>query len=168
MKANTFVFVFLLLAGVVWLVKNKILNQPGVDLIKEFESFSATVYTDEAGNPTIGYGHLIKQDEGFTAITREEGERLLRADAEVAERAVNKNVKVKTSQNMFNALVSLVFNIGVTAFGNSTLLRKLNEGDYQGAFDEFTRWNKITRNGNLIISAGLSNRRAEEQEVFFA
>lgn len=86
----------------------------------------------------------------------------------MAERAVNKNVKVKTSQNMFNALVSLVFNIGATAFANSTLLRKLNQGDYQGAWNEFPRWNKITKNGGKIISAGLTHRRAEEQEVFFA
>lgn len=69
---------------------------------------------------------------------------------------------VPLSQNQFDALVSLVYNIGETAFSNSTLLKKLNAKDYQGAADQFPRWNK----GGGQVLKGLVRRRADERDLF--
>jgi lysozyme len=77
-------------------------------------------------------------------------------------------VTVDVSQGQFDALVSFVYNVGAGAFENSTLLEKLNAGDYRGAFDEFERWNKVTVNGEKIVSSGLVKRRRREQELFLA
>ena len=78
------------------------------------------------------------------------------------EKTVNDLVKVPLTQNQFDALVSLTYNIGTGAFEKSTLLKKLNTGDYQGAADQFTVWNK----GGGKVLQGLVNRRAKEKEVF--
>jgi lysozyme len=144
-------------------MKAKRLNQAGIDLIKRFEGFSSTVYRDVAGYPTIGYGHLVLPGESWGSITEKEGEELLRADVKQFEKAVNENVSVPISQNMFNSLVSFAYNVGVNAFENSTLLKKLNGADYIGAANELERWNKA---GGEVV-AGLVNRRKIEQEVFF-
>jgi hypothetical protein len=71
-------------------------------------------------------------------------------------------VKVPLTQNQFDALVSLVYNIGQTAFSNSTLLKKLNAKDYQGAADQFLRWNK----GGGKVMKGLVRRREAERALF--
>jgi len=149
-------------------MKGMRLDKAGIDLIKKFEGWSATVYQDQAGHDTIGYGHLIKPGEHFTYLTKPEGEILLRKDLQIYEKAVNASVKVKLTQSMYNSIVSLVYNIGVSAFKNSTLLKKLNSGDYEGAKNEFQRWNKITVNGEKIASAGLTQRRHIEAGEFFA
>ena len=155
--------ILLLLFGIV-LMAYRSLNKTGLDLIKESEALRLDVYLDQAGLPTIGYGHLIKSGEVFTTITEE----LLRDDVATAENLVNQLVTVELTQNMFNALVSLVFNIGSGNFASSTLLRKLNAGDYEGAQNEFPRWNKITINGVLVVSNGLVARRGREASEFLA
>lgn len=137
----------------------------GIELIKQFEGYRAYPYQDAAGLWTIGYGHLIKDSESFPHdLDINEATALLYQDAQIAVDAVNDLVSVSLTQNQFNALVSLVYNIGRGAFASSTLLRKLNAGDYQGAFNEFPRWNKA---GGQVI-AGLTNRRAAEARIFIA
>lgn len=148
--------------------RGKSLSQVGLDHLKRIEGWSSVVYKDQAGLPTIGYGHLLKPGEHFTEITRQMGEALLRQDVYFAVNAVNNMVKVDLTQGQFDALVSFVYNVGVGAFESSTLLRKLNAGDYDGAFVEFERWNKVTVNGEKIVSSGLVNRRRSEQELFLA
>jgi lysozyme len=103
------------------------ISQQGLDLIKQHESFSPTVYICPAGRPTIGYGHCVLPHEKFIVITEQEGDDLLRKDVAFAEECINKAVKVPITQNQFDALVSLVFNIGSGAFLKSSLLRQLNE-----------------------------------------
>lgn len=137
------------------------LSQSGLDLIKQFEGFSATPYTDASGH-SIGFGHFIRPGESFTSVTPVQAEALLAADTAIADAAVSRLVRVALSQNQHNALVSLVFNIGVGAFENSTLLRRLNSGDYRGAADEFRRW--IYSGG--VIDHALVDRRAVERELF--
>ena len=83
-------------------------------------------------------------------------------DVEDTEQAVNKLVKVQLTQNQYNALVSLAYNIGTYAFSKSTLLRKLNVGDYEGAAEQFLRW--CYDNGKKV--QGLLNRRVLEKELF--
>ncbi|MND20258.1 Lysozyme RrrD [compost metagenome] len=130
--------------------------------IKTAEGLRLTAYKDGGGVWTIGYGHTgADVREGLT-IPLSEAERLLTRDLRVAENHVNGAVKVKLTQNQFDALVSFVYNVGGEAFRSSTLLKKLNAGDYLGAADQFPRWNKD--NGKVVD--GLTNRRREERELF--
>lgn len=136
----------------------------GIELIKQFESLSLKMYRDSAGLPTIGYGHLILKGEVFppTGISKRAAGILLQQDMRKAEKVINELVKAPLTQNQYDAVVSLVFNIGVGAFAKSTMLRKLNVGDVEGAASEFPRWNKA--GGRM--SAGLLKRRAIKQNLF--
>jgi lysozyme len=141
------------------------LSRAGAELIARFEGFVPRPYNDAAGHATIGFGHLIHHGRVTAAdrakwgtVTRERGLTLLAADAQDAARAVEQGVHVTLSQEQFDALVSFVFNVGVGAFGSSTLLRKLNAGDRQGAADELLRW---SRAGGRVLEGLLSRRRAE-------
>ena len=99
----------------------------GLDLIKRFEGFSQTVYFCPAGYPTIGYGHVVKDDEDFSeGIDEAEAEELLRQDTMIAERAVLRLINVPLTDGQFDALVSFTFNLGGGALQRSTLRRKIN------------------------------------------
>ncbi len=111
--------------------------------------------------PTIGWGHTIDVRMG-DIISREQAEKFFTFDVRWAVSCVNAEVKVGLTQNQFDAIVSIVFNIGATNFGKSTLLRKLNKGDYDGASQEFGRW---VYQGKKVLK-GLVRRRAAEQELF--
>lgn len=116
------------------------------------------------GEPwTIGVGHTGGVKPGDTC-TEEQAMNWLRADVAWAEAAVRNNVGVKLSQGQFDALVSLVFNIGAGQFGSSTLLRRLNDTppDYAGAAAEFPRW---IHAGSKVLP-GLVKRRALERAMF--
>lgn len=138
----------------------------GLAHIKGWEGFRSTVYLDQAGKRTIGYGHLIKPGESFGTISEAEASRLLARDVSWAETAVNQAVKVPLSQNQFDALVSFVFNVGVGNFSTSTLLKRLNAGDYLSAQQNFTRWIYVSPGGVKQVSAGLANRRLAEAQLF--
>lgn len=135
----------------------------GLSLIKSFEGLRLEKYRDAIGKWTIGYGHLILPNEGFPEkLTRPAAELLLKSDLQTVEQAVNKLVKVQLTQNQFDALVSFAFNLGSGNLSSSTLLKKLNAGDYKGAADEFPKWNKAA--GKVL--SGLTKRRAAERELF--
>ncbi|MBT8448592.1 MAG: lysozyme [Gammaproteobacteria bacterium] len=144
------------------------ISPAGLDLIKEFEGFSAAPYVDSDRGYSIGYGHFILPGQHFELIDEETATHLLLNDLAIAEDAVNTNVTVDINQNMYDALVSFTYNVGIGAFKSSTLLRKLNSGDYDGVSDEFKRWNKSTIGGEKIELAGLTARRAREAEVFIS
>ena len=117
-------------------------------------------YKDSKGLWTIGVGHLIKPDEQYlitATLTNEQVEELLRSDLKWCSEAVESSVKVPLDQNQFDALYSLCFNIGETAFKKSTVVRKLNENDFKGAADAILMWNK---------PAVLENRRKRERALF--
>jgi lysozyme len=138
----------------------------GLNHIKGWEGFRANVYLDAAGLPTIGYGHLIKPHESFSTITKEEATRLLASDVTDTEEAINRAVKVPLTQNQFDALCSLVFNIGIGAFNRSTMLKELNKGNYDKVAAHIPTWRMITVNGVKQISNGLVNRRASDLAVW--
>ena len=138
------------------------IGQAGIDLIKQFEGCVLHVYKDAVGLPTIGIGHLIKPGEKFTTITMQEAEDLLRSDIKIFEDALNKSIKVPVTQNQFDAMLSLAFNIGYGAFNKSTLLKKVNLKDFVGASNEFRKWNKA---GGKVLT-GLVRRRTAEQQLF--
>lgn len=147
----------------------------GLAILKDIEKFRANVYLDAAIKPTIGYGHKIKSTERFfRPITPAEGEALLKGDLETAENYINATMAGKGSLNggyrlnqyQYDALVLLVFNIGVTAFRSSTLLIYLQNGDMDEAAEQFLVWNKITVNGKKQVSKGLVARRGIERVLF--
>jgi len=143
----------------------KTTSKKGIDFIKGHEGFVPKIYNDSYGYKTIGYGHLLKEGEEklfANGITREQAEQLLKEDLKIAEKAVNLWVEVPLNQNQFDALVSFVFNVGQGNFRRSTLLKKLNNGDYMGAADEFLKWI-----GKPPLK-GLIRRRAEERKLFLS
>ena len=149
------------------------LSEKGLNLIKEFEGFSPTVYLDQAGLETIGYGHLITRAEEQAgtfvgkSLTPGEATAILAVDAEHAEKSVSTQVKVSLNQNQFDALVSWTFNLGAQALKGSTLLKKINRGDYDVA-EEFLKWSKVRnpKTGKLAVSNGLLRRRKKEAELW--
>jgi lysozyme len=142
------------------------LNQAGIDLIKVFEGLELKPYQDVAGLWTIGYGHLIKPGEHFTEITKEQAEDLLRMDLGEVTPDVKECVKSVINDNQFSALVCFAYNVGSNALKTSTLLKKLNAGNIEGAEQEFLRWNKARVNGELIPVSGLTRRREAEAKLF--
>lgn len=137
------------------------LSPKGLELIKAHEGLRLRAYQDVVGVWTVGYGHTGTAKPGM-AITDEQADELLRHDVEQFEAAVNNLVHVPLNQNQFDALVSFTFNLGRAALYRSTLLRKLNAGDYSGAASEFGRW----VNAGSKPWPGLIRRRKEERELF--
>ena len=148
------------------------LSGAGLATIRQFEGFRADAYPDPGssnGLPvTIGYGSTRYEDGTRIAlgdtVTRERADELLRHEVAATEREVERLVTVPLTQPQFDALVSFAFNVGTGALAASTLLRKLNAGDYAGAADELLRWNK--NDGQVM--AGLTRRRRAERELFLA
>jgi lysozyme len=142
-------------------------SQRGLDLLKSFEGLRLQAYDDGTGTWTIGHGLTFYPDSGRKVqqgdeIDAEAAEELFAAAAGDFAADVGRLVHVPLSQQQFDALVSLAYNIGTGALEKSTLLQKLNAGDYYGAADEFTRWNKA---GGVTLS-GLVKRRAAERTLF--
>jgi len=133
----------------------------GMNLIKAFEGLRLAAYQDSVGIWTDGYGHTHNVKKG-DMITQEQADRFLKEDLAVAELSIVTNVKVPLSQNQFDALASFIFNLGSGNFTQSTLLKKLNAGDYAGAANEFGRW--VQAGGKTL--PGLVKRRAAERELF--
>jgi lysozyme len=130
--------------------------------LKQWEGVKYTPYQDEAGVWTNGVGHTgLDVIPGHT-VDDAQVDQWLAQDLRTAEGAVNRLVKVELSQGQFDALVSFVFNVGAAAFAASTLLKRLNTGDYDSVPAELAKWNKITLKGRKVANRGLSNRRAAE------
>lgn len=161
------------------------INQAGLDLIKSFEGIldgnpatsNLDPYLDPVGIWTIGWGHAIVVGKDFLrgkenkakafalypgGLTMEEAETLLRADVMDKCRDVDSLVKVSLNDNQYAAIVSFTFNLGVGNLKQSTLLKKLNAGDFEGAANEFRKWNKA---GGKVL-AGLTRRREAEAALF--
>ena len=143
-------------------------SDKGIALIKQFEGCKLTAYQDSVGVWTIGYGWTQPVDgktirAGMT-IKQETAERLLKTGLVSYESDVSRLVKVGLTQGQFDALVSFTYNLGTRSLSTSTLLRKLNAGDYAGAANEFPRWNKA---GGKVLS-GLSRRREAERALFLS
>jgi len=137
------------------------INKAGLDIIKEFEELRLEAYLCPAGVPTIGWGHTRGVKLGQT-ITEEQAEGFLLEDTHEAELAIQRLVHTPLTQNQFDALVSLVFNIGIANFKSSTLLKKLNTGDTVGTANEFNKWVYSKK----IKLRGLVRRRDKERLLF--
>ena len=142
------------------------ISNNGTEFLKRQEGEKLSTYKDTRGIPTIGVGHTGLVDGkpvsmGMT-ITKEKSSDLLRFDLQWAERAVN-SANVMLTQNQYDALCSLVFNIGATAFNGSTLLRKLKAGDYAGAADQFLAWKRAGNDPDILLP-----RRQRERALFLS
>jgi len=140
------------------------LSIKGLELIKKFEGLRLTSYLCSANVPTVGYGHTGPDVKLNMRITEEEAEKYLLRDVESSEQCVSSFVKAKINQNEYDALVSFTFNVGPTAFVNSTLLKLLNGGaDKKVIASEFLRWVKGEANKEI---PGLVRRREQERKLF--
>lgn len=136
-----------------------------VSLIKKWEGCKLAAYPDPGtgGDPwTIGYGATGPGIKKGVTWTQAQADDRLALDVDRFLRGVRSVLKKPATDAQLGAMTSLAYNIGVKAFTNSTLLRKFNAGDKAGAAAEFSRWNRA---GGKVMR-GLSNRRAEEREVF--
>lgn len=135
--------------------------EKAIDLIKKYEGFSARPYKCPAGVLTIGYGRTINVKP--YDITTEEAETIwLDKYVKTIADQILAIVKVKLSNNQICALIDFVYNLGIGNFKSSTLLRKINQGDFSAAANEFLKWNKA---GGIVLK-GLENRRIAERMLF--
>lgn len=160
------------------------MSNSGINMLKRFEGSvkignKHVIYDDKTGkilNPneplpkgaTIGYGHLIKPGEDFrNGITENIATELLRSDIATAERAVKDNIYVLLSQNQYDALVSLAYNIGTKNFADSTVVKYVNNPKFHNS--KYTTlesaWNTWNKSDGKEMS-GLSNRRNQEFSLF--
>lgn len=164
MTSSTKVGIIILLLAVLGIIISMMkIENNGIGLIKEFEGKRLVAYQDSVGVWTIGYGHTKTAYEGRLAI-KKTCERLLAEDLVEFEEYVDTLVKVPLTQNQFDALVSWTFNLGSGNLQESTMLRKLNYGDYESVPDEMRRWNKA---GGEVLE-GLTRRREAEALLFAA
>lgn len=151
------------------------ISSKGLDIIKEFEGYArklpngdVTAYQDYLGNgkydiPTIGWGCTEGVYMGLV-WTKEQAEENLRREVSKFEDAVTRLCKFTPTQNQFDAMVSLTYNIGEGGFAKSSVLRLANSGDFHGAANAFSLWNK----SQGIVLKGLTRRRAMEAALFLS
>jgi len=137
----------------------------GRKFITKEEANKLTAYQDTRGIWTIGVGHTsaagppaVKKGMKITAA---QSDAILAQDLGKTEDAINSSVKVPLTQNQFDALASLIHNIGVPAFKKSTLLKRLNAKDYAGAADQFLVWKKAGADTSILLK-----RRQRERSLF--
>jgi lysozyme len=149
------------------------LSPSGLALIKKFEGLRLSAYRCIAGIWTIGYGSTYYRNgtsvkKGDKLADIHQADELFKYTLQHFEQAVNQLVQVPLTQNQFNALVSFAYNAGTNALGKSTLLKLLNQGNYEAAAKQFLIWNKITdpATGKKIVAPDLTRRRIVESELF--
>lgn len=141
------------------------ISDSGLAALKREEGCKLTAYPDSRGIWTIGTGHTGKVDgvaihRGMT-ITQDTADRLLRDDLSWVELCIADRVAVVLNQNQYDALCSLIFNIGANAFIGSTVRRQLNAGNYTAAADAFLKWSRAGSNPTI-----LAPRRGRERAMF--
>jgi len=149
-------------------------SQEAFDLLKNYEKFSPTVYPDKGGVATIGYGLTKYEFPGLTlqstnVLTEPQAAKMLQDKLENKFiPRVQELVSVPLTTNQLGALASFMYNVGEPNFTSSTLRKKLNAGDFEGALKEFPRWNKVRNKdtGKLEPAAGLTDRRQAEMALF--
>ena len=142
----------------------------GQQLIQQFEGLSLKPYLCVAKRPTIGYGNTFYEDGKAVTmadkpITKERAISLFQGIVQPFEEQVSSLLKKPVNQQQFNALVSFSYNVGVSALGNSTLLKKVNANPNDPTIrDEFMKWVKV----NGAVFTGLVNRRKAESDMYFS
>ena len=142
----------------------------GLALIKSCEGRYLNAYLCPAGVWTIGYGHTSAVGPppvaAGDAVSQAEADQILRADLRAVEDQVQDAVLVDLTQGQFDALVSFTFNLGIGAFKSSTLLKRVNEGNFDAVPGELMKWTKARANGQLVDLPGLVKRRRAEAKMW--
>lgn len=142
-------------------------------LVKKYEGLSLKPYLCPAGIPSIGYGCTYYEPGQPVSmkdapIDQARAESLLRRHLALYWFNVNRLVGPELNDNQMSALTSFAYNVGVTAFATSTLIRKVNEDPEDPSIaDEFRKWNKATVGGRKVVLPGLVKRRAEEASLYY-
>lgn len=139
----------------------------GIQFIKKHEGFVSSIDPDPIGLPTIGYGHKLTRAEKVNGtfkdgITQAQADALLQRDIAVVQSVIRSQITVKLTQNQYDALASLIFNVGGAKFSGFRLKREVNKGNFETAAKEFLDINKA---GGRVLN-GLTNRRREESKLF--
>ena len=151
-------------------MKNQMkLSANGFKLLGKLEGIVLRPYKDSVGIPTIGIGSTYYEDGtkvkmSDKAITKERAIQLAENVVKSFEAQVNKSIVLTMTQNQFDAMVLLCYNIGKSGFARSSVVRNFNAGNLQKAADSFLLWNKA---GGLV-SKGLNNRRNIERNLFLS
>ncbi|MEM8988525.1 MAG: lysozyme [Pseudomonadota bacterium] len=140
-------------------------SETGLNLIKGYEGLRLHAHYAPSEQWSVGYGHTASARHGMQ-VSEQQADQFLRMDSEPIERLIEEVVMAPLNQNEFDALVSLIFNIGEDNFRRSTVLKKLNEGDRLGAAQAFEMWNKSRIGDELVVLDGLVRRRAAEKSLF--
>jgi lysozyme len=151
-------------------MSNFVVSQQGIKLIQMFESFSAKAYSDMVGVPTIGYGtthypngNPVKIGDICTPI---QAQTYLMHDLQKFEDTINTHLSRDPTQEQFDAMASLTYNIGGGNFLSSSVLHNFNAGLINQAQASFLMWNKVHENGQLVPAKGLTRRRVAEAALF--
>ncbi len=144
-------------------------SEIALKLVKEFEGFSDRAYLDTDGTPVIGYG--LSRINGKPVrvgdrISEAQADAALKAELQKIQQQINSTVNQELTESQLSAIASLSFNVGFEPIKTSTLIRKLNAGDYTGAANEFLRWDKANVRGKLVQLPGLTRRRQAERQLF--
>ena len=142
------------------------ISEKGVEAIKKFEGCKTKAYQCSAGHWTIGVGHVGPEVTASTVWDMARVNATFCRDILSFENDVNRLVKIKITQHAYDALVSFCFNLGAANLKQSTLLKKLNSGDIEGAAAEFPKWDNVRVAGKLQPNEGLRRRRLAEQAMF--
>ncbi|MGD8327284.1 MAG: lysozyme [Sphingomonadales bacterium] len=147
-------------------------SERGIEFIKRHEGFEPIIDGDPVELDTIGYGHKltaadVASKRFVNGIIRAEAETLLRQDIAVAERAIARLINVPLTQNQFDALASLIFNIGASKFAGFNVRHETNNRNFEAAAREFLDIDLARdRDGVLRPFPGLTTRRHEESVIF--
>ncbi len=151
------------------LASTPVVRKSTLQLVKQYEGFRSQAYLDTNGLPVVGYGQSKiygKPVRLGQSISTTQAEAALIKELSRIQLLVQAHVQVPLTPNQLSALTSLVYNTGSRILTRSTLIRKLNAGDYAGAAQEFPRWNKAHLRGQLVPFPGLTKRRLAEQQLF--
>lgn len=148
------------------------MSEHGIDLLTEWEGFKPNAYNDIVGVATIGVGHALTPAEKSAGalnidgtsvpyangLSEDQVKALLGSDLQRYESALNDAIAVDLAQNQFDALVSFCFNIGIGGFQGSTVLKDVNNSNFDAVPGDLRMWDKAGGQ----VSDGLVNRRAKE------
>ncbi|WP_144870802.1 lysozyme [Hyella patelloides] len=149
--------------------QSPLISNSTIALVKEFEGFRSAAYLDTDGTPIIGYGQSRIDGRKVRLgdyISYPVADAALKAELKTIQKEILSVIKVNLNSNQLGAVTSLAFNTGVHSIKKSTLVRKINQQDYNGAAKEFLRWDKGKIRGQLVRIQGLTRRRNREKQLF--
>ena len=145
-----------------------VIGAAGVSNIQTYEGVRTTAYQDPVGIWTICYGHTGPEVKRGLRLSRTQCDTILMDDIRKHRNGLQRCLERPLNQNQSDAVVSFAFNVGVTNTCKSTLVRKINAGDMDGAAREFPKWRYVSTPRGPVALPGLIKRREAEQVLFLS